>query len=545
MVPLWKKLRKSSQALIPRFDTLEEKVQAYNLKPDAYVAGVLISEAWRYHGNLDLAFRIFDRLLLHTSKPGSTVFRSLVDGCRTYLDYERLFPLLPKMDEYNAAFDRLFFAWFTQACFERDHLPTAKLLLQKMRNNKLNFRITAVEGCHLIRVLQKYDRNPSALEDSFDVLKYLDSHNIQPNHLCYALLLILCGNLGAFEQGKRLHRRMVHLNVMIDLELKRALFYLYSKCGAYEEASVMFDEMNTRNEGDLFVWNTAIATNVDRGFYKEAIDMLERMQTFRDNPLPLPHMPLLKGTDRTLSRYVRPNEETLATLLQAHSRIVGHANEAIQLFHSMNDHFSVKPSAIHCRHVVDALAREDRLEEAERFARSFTPQNRILWEPIIRAYRRRGLLDRADLIDRISRGESLTEIVGRTWIEINGESYVFVDGDRDHKRSNEIHEELRKLMEYTNVRSDTNDAAPKMKNNQGQTIPVHHSEKLAISFGLIVSPPEKNQRILLVKDPEICDDCHTALKRIAKLKQREILARDRNWLHHIDKNGKCSCQDFF
>ena len=70
----------------------------------------------------------------------------------------------------------------------------------------------------------------------------------------------------------------------------------------------------------------------------------------------------------------------------------------------------------------------------------------------------------------------------------------------------------------------------------------HHSEKLAISFGLISTSPGTTLRI--VKNLRFCSDCHNATKLISKICNREIVVRDRVRFHHF-KDGICSCNDFW
>ncbi|KAJ6924740.1 hypothetical protein NC652_017881 [Populus alba x Populus x berolinensis] len=69
-----------------------------------------------------------------------------------------------------------------------------------------------------------------------------------------------------------------------------------------------------------------------------------------------------------------------------------------------------------------------------------------------------------------------------------------------------------------------------------------HSEKLAIAFALLNTPP--GTLIRIVKNLRVCDDCHSATKFISKIYNREIVVRDRNRFHHF-KNGLCSCRDFW
>ncbi|KAL0424846.1 UNVERIFIED_CONTAM: putative pentatricopeptide repeat-containing protein [Sesamum radiatum] len=69
----------------------------------------------------------------------------------------------------------------------------------------------------------------------------------------------------------------------------------------------------------------------------------------------------------------------------------------------------------------------------------------------------------------------------------------------------------------------------------------HHSEKLAIAFGLIFIPP--GLPIKVVKNLRVCDDCHNATKIISKITQREILVRDAVRFH-LFKHGIVLAETF-
>jgi hypothetical protein len=69
-----------------------------------------------------------------------------------------------------------------------------------------------------------------------------------------------------------------------------------------------------------------------------------------------------------------------------------------------------------------------------------------------------------------------------------------------------------------------------------------HSEKLAIAFVLLRTPPGTQVRV--VKNLRVCSDCHAAIKCISLVYNREIIVRDRSRFHRF-KNGSCSCNDFW
>ncbi|CAM6059480.1 unnamed protein product [Sphagnum tenellum] len=68
------------------------------------------------------------------------------------------------------------------------------------------------------------------------------------------------------------------------------------------------------------------------------------------------------------------------------------------------------------------------------------------------------------------------------------------------------------------------------------------SEKLAIAFGLISTPPKTPLHIYT--NLRVCGDCHTATKFISKLEERAITVRDSNRFHHFE-DGVCSCRDYW
>eukprot|EP00249_Psilotum_nudum_P008824 c21530_g1_i2 orf=289-579(-) len=70
----------------------------------------------------------------------------------------------------------------------------------------------------------------------------------------------------------------------------------------------------------------------------------------------------------------------------------------------------------------------------------------------------------------------------------------------------------------------------------------HHSERLAIAFGLITTPP--GTPLHIIKNLRVCSDCHALAKFISKAVERKIIMRDANRFHHFE-HGVCSCGDYW
>ncbi len=134
---------------------------------------------------------------------------------------------------------------------------------------------------------------------------------------------------------------------------------------------------------------------------------------------------------------------------------------------------------------------------------------------------------------------------GHTWIEVNNEVHTFVVEDRDHPQMIEIHAELQRLsglMHDSGYVPCTELVLDDLGEEEKVFRLCHHSEKLAIAFGLINTAPGTPLRIR--KNLRVCKDCHTSTKFISKIVGRSITVRDANRFHHFE-DGVCSCMDYW
>ncbi|CAF1333189.1 unnamed protein product [Rotaria sp. Silwood1] len=137
--------------------------------------------------------------------------------------------------------------------------------------------------------------------------------------------------------------------------------------------------------------------------------------------------------------------------------------------------------------------------------------------------------------------------VGLSWTEVNGELVQFKAHDRFHPTSSEIYAELDRLSSELIQHDhglDSSWITRSMKEDEIiESVLCGHSEKLAIAFNFIQQPIPSI--IQITKNLRVCGDCHEARKLIAKIRQRHIIVRDANRIHHFYSSGQCSCQDHF
>lgn len=117
-------------------------------------------------------------------------------------------------------------------------------------------------------------------------------------------------------------------------------------------------------------------------------------------------------------------------------------------------------------------------------------------------------------------------------------------GDSDPKRR-EAYEKVRELhkeMRAAGYVPDTRFVLHDIDEEAKEKALMYHSERLAIAYGLISTPPGITLRIM--KNLRICGDCHNAIKIMSKVVEREIIVRDNKRFHHF-KDGACSCRDYW
>lgn len=173
------------------------------------------------------------------------------------------------------------------------------------------------------------------------------------------------------------------------------------------------------------------------------------------------------------------------------------------------------------------------------------PQNPASYILLSSIYAAKREWDNVAQLRRGMRDKGVRKDPGCSWIKYKNKVYIFSADDQSSPFSDQIYSELEKLnckmraegyvpdMSYVLHDVDKSDKI-KMLN--------HHSEKLAIAFGLIFVPTDLPIRVF--KNLRVCGDCHNATKYISKITKREILVRDAVRFH-LFKDGSCSCGDFW
>ncbi|XP_062188031.1 pentatricopeptide repeat-containing protein ELI1, chloroplastic-like [Phragmites australis] len=378
---------------------------------------------------------------------------------------------------------------------------------------------------------------------------------VEPDEVSVVLALSAVAQLGTAESGKWLHSYVKNSpRARLNARVGTALIDMYYKCGSLEDAVVVFDGLTDK---DIVAWNAMINGYAMHGHSREALEMFFQLR----------------------AQGLLPTDITFIGLLHAcsHSGLVA---EGRKLFKSMEQEYGIEPKIEHYGCMVDLLGRAGLIEEAFDLAQSVKMKpDAVMWVSLLAACRlhknlalgqriadylvARGLANSGMyiLLSNIYAAVGKWQEVGRvrsmmkasgihkepgcSSIEVGRQVYEFVAGDMSHPRTDEIYaklEEMNGLAKEHGHAPQTELVLHDLDEATKEKVLAVHSEKLAVSFGLISTPP--GTAIKIVKNLRACSDCHAVLKLISKITGRKIVFRDRSRFHHF-VDGSCSCGDYW
>ncbi|PON80764.1 DYW domain containing protein [Parasponia andersonii] len=390
--------------------------------------------------------------------------------------------------------------------------------------------------------------------DAVEVFRKMQIARVRPDEITMVSVLSACTDLGALELGKWVESYVEKEGIQRSVELCNALIDMFAKCGDVDKALKLFRKMS---EKTIVSWTSVIGGLAMHGRGSEAVSLFEEM----------------------IGNGITPDNVAFIGLLSAcsHSGLV---DKGKGYFSSMTKEYDIVPKIEHYGCMVDMLCRAGLVKEAMEFVQKMPIEpNSIILRTLVSACRAHGELKLGESISRslisnepmhesnyvllsniyakMSHWEKKTKIretmdkkgmkkiPGSTMIELDNEIYEFVAGDKSHNQYKEIYEmveEMGREIKRAGYVPSTSEVLLDIDEGDKEDALNRHSEKLAIAFALLNTPPGTPIRI--VKNLRVCSDCHSATKFISKICRREIVVRDRNRFHHF-KDGLCSCKDFW
>jgi pentatricopeptide repeat protein len=94
----------------------------------------------------------------------------------------------------------------------------------------------------------------------------------------YTSLVTACANSGDLTLGRVIHQQLINSKFDIQYTLRNALLNLYVKCGCFEEAVQIFNEIRRRKEVHPFAWASVLMMHVKTGRNEEAVELFHSVR---------------------------------------------------------------------------------------------------------------------------------------------------------------------------------------------------------------------------------------------------------------------------
>eukprot|EP01018_Ginkgo_biloba_P012923 Gb_21951 [translate_table: standard] len=534
MIATYSKHRFAEEALI-----LFNQMQLSGIQPNQFTFASVLPACAKLAA-LEEGMEIHEEIIRSNFQTDVVVANALIDMYAKCGNIEKARDVFDKMLQRNVVSWTAMIAGYAQS----GNVDEALKLFQEMPERNVVTWTAMIAGC------VQNGQNVEALQ----LFRRMQLAGVKPNPNIFASVLSACANTAALEQGLEIHDEIITKGFESNVFVHSALVDMYAKCGSIHKARNAFDKMHQR---DVVCWNAMIAGYAMHGRGKEALKLFEQMQ----------------------HSGMKPNHITLVCVLSAccHAGLV---NEGRHYFDCMSQCYHITPSMKHYVCMVDLLGRAGQLDEAQEIINKMPIEpDASVWRCLLSAcrihhnielgervaerlfelnpkygapyvllsniYAAAGRWDDSENVRKMMKDRRVRKMPGRSWIEVNKQVHVFLVGDRSHPQTKKIYAKLESLSRQMKVAGhvpNTRTVPHDVEEEQKEQILCHHSEKLAIAFGLINTSPGTVIRV--IKNLRVCSDCHSATKFISKIVAREIVVRDVNRFHHFE-DGQCSCQDYW
>ncbi|KAL6514731.1 hypothetical protein OROGR_020310 [Orobanche gracilis] len=416
---------------------------------------------------------------------------------------------------------------------------TARCLFDQMQEKDV------VSWNSMISGYAQNGQSPLAIE----LFKEMIEKGAMPDEVTMVSVISACGHLGALELGNWVMEFITANRIRLSMLGYNTLIFMYSRCGSMNKAKMIFHEMKTR---DVVSHNALITGFASHGNGIEALNYLRKMKNEGIEPdrityigvlTACSHSGMLEEGRKVFESIEAPDLDHYACIVDLLGRM-GKLDEVKRIIEEMpmNPHAEIYGSLLNASRIHKRL---DLGEFAANKLFELEPENSGNYILLSNMYAFACKWEKVDRIRKLMKTRELVKTTGWSWVEHGGKTHKFIAGDRSHEKSVEIYSKLVEMNEKLRVLgyiADKSSALRDVEDEEKEEMVGTHCEKLAIAFGLLVSEPGNVIRV--VKNIRICLDCHTAIKMISKLEEREIIVRDNNRFHHF-KDNACSCNDYW
>ncbi|PON32779.1 DYW domain containing protein [Parasponia andersonii] len=517
-------------------------LQDYSLKPDKFTMASILSACANLE-RLELGKQIHAQIIRNEFETSVAVRNALISMYAKCGALEVAKKILER--SRNSSVNVIAFTALLDGYIKLGDINPARQIFDSLINRDVVAWTAMIVG---------YVRN-GLNNDALELFRLMIGEGPKPNNYTFAAILSVSSTMASLDHGKQIHASAIRLGEVMSISVSNSLISMYSKGGSISAAKKVFNMIYRFR--DTVSWTSMIISLAQHGLGEESIQLFETM----------------------LGLGMKPDHITYVGVLSACTH-VGLVEQGRSYYNMMRNVHKIEPTLSHYACMIDLFGRAGLLQEAFHFIESMPiepdvvawgsllssckvhrnvglakvaaerllliePENSGAYSALANLYSACGKWEDAAGVRKSMKDRGVKKEQGFSWVQIQNTVHVFgvEDGvhpekDAIYKMMEKIWKEIKKLGFIPDTQSVLHDLEEEVK----EEILRHHSEKLAIAFGLISTP--ENTTLRIMKNLRVCNDCHSAIKFISKLVGREIIVRDATRFHHF-KNGSCSCRDYW
>ncbi|KAK9064130.1 hypothetical protein SSX86_018002 [Deinandra increscens subsp. villosa] len=390
-------------------------------------------------------------------------------------------------------------------------------------------------------------------DKALKLFQKMQRHDYKPTHFTYSSIFSACASTGSLEQGKWIHAHMLKSGLKLVAFIGNTLLDMYAKSGSFDDAIRVFNRLV---KPDVVSWNSMLTAYAQHGLGVKTLEHFEKM----------------------MKTGIEPNSVTFLCVLTACSH--GGLLEKGQHYFELMKKSNIERDVSHYVTMVDLLGRAGQLDCAVSFIKELPIEpTSAIWGALLGAcrmhknmelgayaaervfeldpydsgphillyniYASAGKWKEASKVRKFMKEIGVKKEPACSWVDIENSVHMFVANDENHPLQGEISKMWGKIsekMKEIGYVPDTSHVLLYVDEQEREVKLQYHSEKLALAFALLKTPPGSTIRIK--KNIRVCGDCHSAFKFASLVVEREIILRDTNRFHHFHR-GSCSCGDYW
>ncbi|KAA8546872.1 hypothetical protein F0562_003301 [Nyssa sinensis] len=345
--------------------------------------------------------------------------------------------------------------------------------------------------------------------DAIGLFRSMVRQGPKPNSYTLAAMLSVSASLASLDHGKQIHARAIRLGEASSVSVSNALINMYAKAGSINIARKVFNLVCWNR--DTVSWTSMIIALAQHGLGEEAIELFEKM----------------------LAVGMKPDHITYVGLLSACTH-VGLVEKGRSYYKLMQNVHRIEPTPSHYACMIDLFGRAGLLQEAQDFIENMPiepdviawgsllssckvhknvelakvaaerllliePENSGAYSALANIYSACGKWEDAAKIRKSMKDRGVKKEQGFSWLQIKDEIHVFGVEDGLHPQRDAIYQMIAKIWKEIKKMGfipDTQAVLHDLEEELKEQILSHHSEKLAIAFGLLNTPENTTLRIM-------------------------------------------------